>query len=181
MGRWHSVENWEGEGYFFFFLYFSFGMWELGAINTELMASKLTPEHCIPFEVTVFHKTNQFILWREWGHWASCSPQGKPQKILLGCHLWQFKEQQVPTFTSLTGASEHEAIPEAHHFTFTLHTEVSKYPESVCCDKGRCCPFMTMLVWHWDILGSLTYLPSERFLYFKNHFHCLWFLPFSHV
>lgn len=35
------MEDWEGEGYFF--LYFHFGMWDLGAINTELMASKLTP------------------------------------------------------------------------------------------------------------------------------------------
>lgn len=30
------MENWEGEGYFF--LYFHFEMWELGTINTKLMA-----------------------------------------------------------------------------------------------------------------------------------------------
>lgn len=54
------MENWEEDGCIFF--YFHFEMWELGAINTKLMASMLTPEHCIPFEVTVFHKTNQFIL-----------------------------------------------------------------------------------------------------------------------
>lgn len=183
MGRRCSMENWEVEGYFL--LYFRFEICELGAINTELMASKLTPEHYTPFEVTVFYETNQFVLWREWGHWAFCRLQESSRNPLMclftGCHLWQVKKQQVPIFISLTGASEHEAIPEAHHFTGTLCSKVSKYSASVCCDKGRC-PLMTMLLaWHWEFLGSLTCLPSERFLYFKNHFHYLWFFPFSHV
>lgn len=63
---------------------------------------------------------------------------------LTGYHLQQLKEQQIPTFTSLTGAYEHEAMPEAHNFTYTLCSKVSKYFACVC-DKGRC-PLVTMLL-----------------------------------
>lgn len=86
--------------------------------------------------------TNSSCEWNEdTGHFVA--PEDSLMCPLTGCHLWQVKEQQVPTFTSLTGAFEHEAIPEAHHFTFTLCTEVSKYSASVCCDKGRC-PLLTL-------------------------------------
>lgn len=39
---------------------------------------------------------------------------------LSGWHLQQVKEQQVSSFTFLTGVFKHQATPETHHFTFAL-------------------------------------------------------------
>lgn len=129
-------------------LYFRFEIWELGAINTKLMSSELTPNTTPPLRSQFSTKpTNLSCEGNEdTGHFVDCRKSSRNPLMcpLTGCHLWQFKEQQVPTFISLTGVSEHEAIPEAHHFTCTLCSKVSKYSASIGCDKGRCCPLMTM-------------------------------------
>lgn len=180
MGRWRSMENLEGEGYFFLVP----SVWDVRAGSNQHWANGIEADSWTPSLRSQFSTkpTNTSCEGNEdTGHFVVHSESTRRSSNVPTHRIPLVEEQQVPTFTSLTGLSKHEAIQEARNFTWTLCSEVSKYSASVCCDKGRCCPLMTMLlVWHRNF-GVLDCLPSERFLYFKNHFHCLWLLPFFHV